>query len=437
MSAAAQLPHVATVPITMAQLSDIYVRAEVLAADGWSAPAIADALRERLAIEHECLTLPETEAVVASAIRAATAPRLDPELDDDPLEIHKTADEPDSLPAPVRLVNLPPTAPLGFVVDRLLVKNEVNALVGDGGAGKSTVTLACAGAIGAGSLALGELVVTPGPVLIVSGEDTSEVIANRLGALARGHGWDAQQVLERVHVFDDGVDLDDPRWQAHLITAACDLRVVLAIFDPLVDLCGQGVEENSNTDAKRVTRYLRYFMRRTGATPVLSMHVSKPTEGRSDRKHRVRGASAWKNATRMCWWVEAQDGGMELEAIKCNRMARPQPLALKLTVTTEPDNPLMWRAAHLALDTSGDVVDQAVIRVLRWLLACRKPPTGREVAEGDHGVPRDRAKAALGIARTRGWAEYEDGPRKSHLWRVTQAGEARVMLEAPVSGSVR
>jgi hypothetical protein len=244
-------------------------------------------------------------------------------------------------------------------------------------------------------------------------------------------------MLENVHVFDDGVDLDAPCWQAHLIAAACDLRPVLAIFDPLVDLCGHGVEENSNTDAKRVTRYLRHFMRRTSATPVLAMHVSKPTEGRSDRKHRVRGASAWKNATRMCWWVEAQDGGMELDPIKCNRMARPLPLAVKLTVTPEPDNPLMWRAAHLALDTSGDVVDQAVIRVLRWLAACRKPPTGREVAEGDHGISRDKAMAALGIARTRGWAEYEEGPRNSHLWWITEAGRARLMLEAPVSGSVR
>src|SRR5687768_2991417 len=128
-------------------------------------------------------------------------------------------------------------------------------------------------------------------------------------------------------------------------------------------------------------------MRRTGATAILSMHVSKPAEGRADRKHRVRGASAWKNATRMSWWVEAQDGGMELDPIKCNRMARPRPLTIKRTVTTDPDNPLMWRAAHLALDTSGEVVDQDVIRVLRWLAAQHERPSSRDIADGDHRVP--------------------------------------------------
>jgi hypothetical protein len=57
---------------------------------------------------------------------------------------------------------------------------------------------------------------------------------------------------------------------------------VLAAFDPVSDLCGEKVDENSNTDAKRVVRYLRCFMRATGTTPVLSMHVSKPAEGKGE-----------------------------------------------------------------------------------------------------------------------------------------------------------
>ena len=48
-------------------------------------------------------------------------------------------------------------------------------------------------------------------MLYVSGEDSADVIRNRLEALAAGHRWDLALLLSRFHVFDDGVDLDDPR----------------------------------------------------------------------------------------------------------------------------------------------------------------------------------------------------------------------------------
>jgi hypothetical protein len=40
--------------------------------------------------------------------------------------------------------------------------------------------------------------------------DGAAVIRNRQEALAAGHGWDRQRMLGNMHVFDEGVDLDDP-----------------------------------------------------------------------------------------------------------------------------------------------------------------------------------------------------------------------------------
>ncbi len=159
--------------------------------------------------------------------------------------------------------------------------------------------------------------------------------------MAVGHKWDVDKMLRNFHVWDEGVDLDDPACQVRLIEAALDLKIVLAPFDPLIDLCGEGVEENSNSDAKRVTRFLRKFARATRATPVLSMHTAKAAEGRT-REDRVRGASAWRNATRLCWWVEPCDSGIELDPIKANRSGRPKVIRVRQTITTEPDNDLMW-----------------------------------------------------------------------------------------------
>lgn len=336
-----------------------------------------------------------------------------------------------SLPRPTRLRDVRPRDPLGYRVDEMIVRDEINGIVGDGGAGKSSLLLALGGAIACGALALGEKVTEPGAVLFTSGEDPESVIRNRLEAFAAGHRWDLDRLLDSVHVFDDAarVDLDDPRWIGRLIEAARDLKCTTAFFDPLVDLCGHGLKENDNSDAKRVTSALRVFMRGSGATPVLAMHVSKPSEGRSERRHRVRGASAWRNATRKCWWVEAQDGGMELEDIKSNRGPQAAPIRLKLSVSPDPAHKLMWRAAHLATDDAGTVVGQDVIRLLRWVEGTVQPPSSNDVEAGDHGLSRDRARAALGTGHTRGWLSYVDGPRRSRLWSVTAPGHARILLE--------
>src|SRR5262245_5870080 len=75
---------------------------------------------------------------------------------------------------PRRLIELPPPAPIHHLVSPVLVGNEVNAIVGEGGAYKSTCLIALAGAIACGAHAFGELPVRAGTILYVSGEDAAE-----------------------------------------------------------------------------------------------------------------------------------------------------------------------------------------------------------------------------------------------------------------------
>jgi putative DNA primase/helicase len=397
--------------------------------------ASVEAIRAALTVENAArcdqpLPVAEVDAITKSVARYAPVAGAD----------SIAADSPVVLPVPTRLGDVT-AEPLTYLVDGLVLRHDLTAFVGEGGAGKSTLLLALAGAIACGALALGDKVVVPGPVLIVSGEDAESVVRNRLDALAAGHRWDLARLHQQVHIFDDraGVDLDDPRWIAHLIEIGRDLGTVFATFDPLVDLCGDGVDENSNTDAKRVTRALRHFMRATGTTPALAMHVSKPGEGRTERQHRIRGASALKNACRKCWWVEGQEGGLEVEDVKRNRSPRTALLRLALTVSTMdgPGGDLNWKAAHLGLDTSGDVVGRDALTLLRWLAACPEPLSGRDVDAGDHGLSRDRATAARSTLKGRGWIVFAAGPHKAKLWSVTDHGKARLLLESGVSGSVR
>jgi hypothetical protein len=88
---------------------------------------------------------------------------------------------------------------------------------------RPTLLIAVAAAVAAGQDALGELQVQPGPVLYVTGEDDEAFMRNRAEAIAAGHGWDRTRMLGNFHVFAEGADLDDPRWQAHLRDVARDL----------------------------------------------------------------------------------------------------------------------------------------------------------------------------------------------------------------------
>ena len=318
--------------------------------------------------------------------------------------------------------------PLSFTVDGLMLANDLTAFVGEGDSGKSTLLYHLAAAIASGQPAFNHFAVpTPGPVLIVSGgEDDAALMVNRITAMCRAHGW--SDVLPRVHVFDEGMNLDNPACEARITTALQDLRAVAFFCDPLADLLGDQAEENSNTDARRITRALRRITVASRTACGLVHHASKPSEGKS-KGHRVRGASAWLNATRLTWWVEKSDGGMVLEPVKANRLARRLPHRILRTVATEADG-LTWRACHLSLDTTAVVTSDDTMVLLRLLRDAQAAPNTRTTRTmlAAAGMGTERANVAMGAVETRGWATTTPGAGQAKLWALSEAGRARLLL---------
>ena len=179
-----------------------------------------------------------------------------------------------------------------------------------------------------------------------------------------------------------------------------------------------------------MTAALRTLIHGGDITPWASVHVTKPTEQQRERRHRVRGAGEWVNASRKAWWLEGLDGGFELEDIKRNRGRQSAPIRVNLQVTENPKEELMWTSATLQLDRVNTVVSRDVIALLRFLDTCAARPTSKEVASatGEHKLPDNRARAALTQARVKGWASAEDGSRNSKLWGITETGRARLLL---------
>lgn len=335
--------------------------------------------------------------------------------------------EPESSPAdgrPLCLRDVVPTA-LKYAVESLVLARDINAIVGQTGSMKTTVLLHTMAAITIGARVFGELAVsTPGPVLMLSGEDDRYVIANRVRAICNGHRWDADQVLRDFHLWDEGVALDDLHWEARIIEAVRDYRVTLVGGDPLRDIAGPSVEENSNSDAARVNAALRRIIAATGVAILYTGHVSKPAEGK-EKLHRFRGASAWVNATRLAWWAEAADGGLTLTPLKGNRSGRISPLQIKAAIAA-PDG-LNWQAARFDLDSAGDVTSRDVVRVLEIVANAVTPPSVKALRELME-MGNDRADAAIAEAITRGWIEWAPGPRRAHLHTITESGRARLLL---------
>jgi hypothetical protein len=387
-----------------------HTKAEIVAAFGW--PADRFDLTEPPPPEPDPPTGQETPRPRTEATEAAT---------------HNEAAAVDHHSPPKCLATVTYT-PLAFAVDGLMLGNDLTAFVGEGDSGKSTIQYHLAAAIASGQPAFNHFrVPTPGPVLIVSGgEDDASLMVNRLTAMCRAHGW--PDVLPHVHVYDEGMNLDDPACEARITQALRDLRARAFFCDPLADLLGDKAEENSNTDARRITRALRRITVATSAACGLVHHAAKPSEGKG-KAHRVRGASAWLNATRLTWWVEKSDGGMVLEPVKANRLARRLPHRILRTVTTEEDG-LTWRACHLSLDTTAVVTSDDTMVLLRLLRDAQAAPntrTTRTMLAGA-GMGTERANIAMGAAETRGWATTTPGAGQSKLWALSDAGRARLLL---------
>jgi hypothetical protein len=184
-----------------------------------------------------------------------------------------------------RLDLLQPVPDTDWLIEDLLVSSEASVLSGDGGVGKSWLTMALALAVAGGeSKYLGLNVLKHGPVIYVDEENSRELLLQRLHAL----GFDPKIHLPNLEViWYRGVDLlNEPE---RLLEDVVEIEPVLVVADSLSRVA-VGAEENNNTDMTRLMRAgVVPLARETGAAVLLTHHTDKDGRG-------PRGASAIRNA---------------------------------------------------------------------------------------------------------------------------------------------
>lgn len=251
-----------------------------------------------------------------------------------------------------------PPKPREYVVQNFLPKKIVAGLFAPGGIGKSTLTLATAASVAAGSELFGAFrVEKPAKVVLIAGEDDCEEIQRRLHRLM-GSMPEPQRVLvgRNLHVIDlaDAFALfterpphgevlltDVPEAIASSIEANVG-SVDLIIVDPASRF--RGGEENSAGDTTRFVQALQFLRDRLGATVWLVHHVGKAARGAGANQNNARGSSALIDGLRLGYELTLLERGeaiklfgdvaadhdiLTLKCIKANYGKAPEPIYLK------------------------------------------------------------------------------------------------------------
>jgi hypothetical protein len=385
------------------------------------------------AVSERCRLLEQAAATrrLRAQLSAAQAMAANPDIPPEALvsELQQLLDEAaatvggePALPPIVRLLDAPPAPPITWAIADLWTDGDFGLLVGDGGSFKTTCALHMGGAIAGGYPVFDRFATRRRPVLMLSAEDPQGVIQQRAEAFVAGHDWDADRVLSNLHVLaSPDASLADRRWQRYLEAAVDRLQPGFIIMDPLADLLGG--DENSNSDARPMLKWVRSLGARSGAAIAMVHHAGKAG---SDKRplDRVRGASAIPSAARAIYFFDFQPDGVNVEPLKLSRATRPEKFVLGRHIEHTPENRAVWTKARLSFTRATvQVQSRAELFILAQLRTmhgqARLTTSGfKERAHGT-GISGEDIGVALKVLAARMQIDYLPGPRGAKLWGLT------------------
>jgi hypothetical protein len=345
--------------------------------------------------------------------------------------------EENGLPMAIRAIDAPPPEPIAWCVEELLVTRELALFAGDGGSFKTTSGLHIAGAVAGGYSAFNRFPTHQRPALVLSAEDSRDVVFNRLEAIVQGQGWDRVKTLSNVHVLaSHEAKLSDPQWQAHLLEHAARLDCGFIFLDPLAELIDG--DENSNTDVRPVIKFARRLTAVAGAAVVINHHASKVREGQR-AIDRVRGASALRDAARCVLFFDSGEAGIAVEHLKMSRSEKLKPFVLTREIESEADNHATWVSARFVFQTKdAAALSRAETFILDQVTAAPKALNStdlrtRGAVAGINGEDLSKGQKDL---QARGLLDFVPGPNRSKLWvavthEVATSDESAALASRP------
>ncbi len=318
--------------------------------------------------------------------------------------------------------------PLRWLVPDILPLGKLVLLAGDGGLGKSSITIDLAARLSRGECAFGlEYQTRIADTLFFSCEDDPEdTIVPRLMAA----GADRRHI-ELDRGIDDGSGRPAP-WSLAHYTLLDDLlsnnpKIRLVIIDPASAFAGlAGIDGHKDAELRALLGPLTDVAARREVTIVLIAHLGKGEARNAAR--RVLGSVGWINAVRAAWIVaehEEDRGKRLLLPIKANLAPRRRGLIYQLV-------PLCGAEQDLALAGINNLAGRDLERLKSQLF--RVVWLGEPDAEADKVFApagrghesRSETKIATDWLRER----LRNGPVKSSL--CVDEGNAALNLHKPL-----
>ena len=313
---------------------------------------------------------------------------------------------------------------------------DVGTLIAPGGTGKTTLILWQAIHITLGRELWGMPILKPGPVIILTAEDSREMLVARLRSICTELGLsqtDIQTVAGNVLISDVsgyGLKLTEVEHDvvrpahtviAQIVAACLIIAPVLVVIDPAVSF---GVGESRVNDAEQGLVEAGRRLRGALNCCVLFVHHTGKANARDKTtdQYSGRGGSAFADGARMVHVLQnlgpadwSKETGTELEPGESGLiLARP-----KISYA-RPQPPLFLRRSGYRFDyvdrtTVGKEAQAAAndTRIHEWLtreLAAGRYHSKNSVETADTGLKRPEVRAALNRLEAAGLIEMRDRP---------------------------
>ena len=209
--------------------------------------------------------------------------------------------------------------PPDWVMEGRYMRGEVSCIIGQGGTGKSMLTILDAVSVATGKPMSGYMVQQPGNVLLCNLEDGKDVMLNRLLATVNAHGIDRHALPYNILTMSTPIDrlLDQQNGASLLTTLITDNEICLLILDPLANLHAVK-DENDNAGMARFMSMIKSQARETNCAIGLVHHAGKWKGVGDSDQYRARGASSIIDAARVAHNLIQDDELVNLIGTKNN-----------------------------------------------------------------------------------------------------------------------
>lgn len=327
-------------------------------------------------------------------------------------------------------------------------QGELVLLAGDGGEGKSLITLHIASRLTRGQPCFGLTYTPPGPqhVLLACCEDDSST-TTKPRLLAAGAD------LRYVHEIQGITDKDGkpaPFGLGHVEQIGNTLKrlggVGLVVIDPVTAYLGvSGVDDGKDVEIRTLLEPLRVAVRGAGTLCLLVKHFNKTVSPKASA--RIAGAAGWRNAARASYLVlpdPTLPGRKLFLPDKLNGAALPSGLQYRPSLPTMPEVDAILQSLPSHWPDEDRLAFRSQLARVEWLgetdLDADSVCAEQTIAQVDANLDNDRAaawlKKALAEQPMRGVDVVEDGNSCLEIVRDMRWWRDRI-LKGRVGGQTR